>query len=201
MSQLPALADVLDETAVLNGLANRHNGFHLEPRCRVCRNDTLRSKVNNLLASGASYAMILRAPCGMTTPSSTSRTGSPSTRSATTPSGTSPCRTSRRPPTAAILERRAQENGVDFVNGVATAITPMAFYETVMVKGYETLVDPGTRVDVNTGMIAACSAASADGIPGQRYPHRRPQGAGGAHQNAIPLPACQRSCGRRSFAR
>ena len=61
MSQLPALADVLNETAVLNGLAPRHNGFHLEPRCRVCRNDTLRVKVNNLLASGASYAMILRA--------------------------------------------------------------------------------------------------------------------------------------------
>ena len=54
-----------------------------------------------------------------------------------------------------ILERRAQENGVDFVNGVATAITPMAFYETVMVKGYEALVDSGTKVDVNTGMIAA----------------------------------------------
>ena len=31
----------------------------------------------------------------------------------------------------------------------------MAFYETVMVKGYETLVDSGTTVDVNTGMIAA----------------------------------------------
>ena len=54
-----------------------------------------------------------------------------------------------------ILERRAQENGVDFVKGVATAITPMAFYETVMVKGYETLVDSDTKVDVNTGMIAA----------------------------------------------
>ncbi len=54
-----------------------------------------------------------------------------------------------------ILERRAQENGVDFVNGVATAITPMAFFETVMVKGYETLVDSGTEVDVNTGMVAA----------------------------------------------
>jgi hypothetical protein len=54
-----------------------------------------------------------------------------------------------------ILERRAQENGVDFVKGVATAITPMAFFETVMVKGYETLVDSGTTVDVNTGMIAA----------------------------------------------
>lgn len=55
----------------------------------------------------------------------------------------------------AILERRAKENGVDFVKGVATAITPMAFYETVMAKGYETLVDSGTRVDVGTGMIAA----------------------------------------------
>ncbi len=54
-----------------------------------------------------------------------------------------------------ILERRAQENGVDFVNGVATAITPMAFFETVMAKGYETLVDPDTKVDVHTGMIAA----------------------------------------------
>ena len=55
----------------------------------------------------------------------------------------------------AILERRAKENGVDFVKGVVTAITPMALYETVMVKGYETLVDSGTTVDVNTAMLAA----------------------------------------------
>ena len=31
----------------------------------------------------------------------------------------------------------------------------MALYETVMVRAYETLVDPDTRVDVNTGMLAA----------------------------------------------
>jgi hypothetical protein len=54
-----------------------------------------------------------------------------------------------------ILERRATENSVDFIKGVATAITPMAFYETVMVKGYQTLVDSDTQVDVKTGMIAA----------------------------------------------
>ena len=34
-----------------------------------------------------------------------------------------------------ILERRAKENSVDFIEGVATAITPLAFLETVMVKG------------------------------------------------------------------
>jgi len=62
-----------------------------------------------------------------------------------------------RPPAATTGKPPAltQENGVDFVKGVATAITPMAFYETVMVKGYESLVDSDTEVDVNTGMIAA----------------------------------------------
>ena len=54
-----------------------------------------------------------------------------------------------------ILERRAAENHIDFVEGVATAITPLAFLETVMVKSYETLVDSNTTVDVNTGMAAA----------------------------------------------
>jgi hypothetical protein len=55
-----------------------------------------------------------------------------------------------------ILERRAKENSVDFVEGVATAITPMALLETVMVKGYETVVDPDTKIDLKTAMLAAC---------------------------------------------
>ncbi len=40
-----------------------------------------------------------------------------------------------------ILERRAKENSVDFIEGVATAITPMAFLESIMVKGCQTLID------------------------------------------------------------
>ena len=38
---------------------------------------------------------------------------------------------------------------------MATALTPIAFFETVMVKSYETLVDSNTKVDVNTGIVAA----------------------------------------------
>ena len=53
-----------------------------------------------------------------------------------------------------ILERRARENAVDFVEGVATALTPTAFFETFMVKSYKTLGDSYTRVDVNTGIVA-----------------------------------------------
>ena len=154
MSQLPAVADVLDETAALNGLAPRNNGFQLEPRCRVCRNDILRIRVNNLLASGASYAMILRALRDDNAKlDKADRVTIDSIRNHT--NRHFPVQNVAKATYRRILERRAQENGVDFVKGVATAITPMAFYETVMVKGYETLVDSDTTVDVNTGMIAA----------------------------------------------
>src|SRR6476660_4590280 len=54
-----------------------------------------------------------------------------------------------------ILERRAKENSVDFIEGVATAITPLAVLETVMVKGYQSLVDEGTTVSLRDAMEAA----------------------------------------------
>jgi hypothetical protein len=128
--------------------------FPLEPRCRVCRNDDLRRKVNDMLASGVSYAMILRAlQKDNDQLDNRDRVTIDSIRNHTTRHF--PVQNVARATYREILERRAQENGVDFVKGVATAITPMAFFETVMAKGYETLVDPDTKVDVNTGMIAA----------------------------------------------
>ena len=60
MSQLQALREVHTETETFNELATRINGLPVEPRCRVCRNDALRRKVNDLLSGGASYAMVLR---------------------------------------------------------------------------------------------------------------------------------------------
>ena len=56
-----AVATPVDEMMESSELAPRINGFHLEPRCRICRNDSVRRKVNGLLATGASYAMVLRA--------------------------------------------------------------------------------------------------------------------------------------------
>ena len=38
---------------------------------------------------------------------------------------------------------------------MATAITPLAFLETVMVKGYQSLVDEGTTVSLRDAMDAA----------------------------------------------
>ena len=61
MSVSEAFRAVVDASVESMELAPATNGFYLEPRCRICRNDQVRTKVNDLLATGASYAMVLRA--------------------------------------------------------------------------------------------------------------------------------------------
>jgi hypothetical protein len=58
MSLVEMVGDVTDELVELPPSINE---FHIEPRCRVCRDDDVRKKVNDLLATGTSYAMVLRA--------------------------------------------------------------------------------------------------------------------------------------------
>jgi hypothetical protein len=155
MSISETVRAVVDKSVESMELAPTINGFHLEPRCRICRNDQVRTKVNDLLAAGASYAMVLRA-LGDDNAKLDKRD------QVTIDSVRNHCvrhfavQQVARATYREILERRAEENSVDFIEGVATAITPMALLEKVMVKGYETLVDPDTKVDVKTGMIAAC---------------------------------------------
>ena len=48
--------------------------FHLEPRCRICRNDQVRTIVNDLLARGPATPRSF-APSETTTPRSTSVIG------------------------------------------------------------------------------------------------------------------------------
>ena len=149
-----AILDDVDESVASIELAPHINGFHLEPRCRVCRNDQVRKKVNDMLAMGVSYTMVLRALQEDNAKlDSCDRVTIDSVRNHCVRHF--PVQNVARATYRAILEWRAQENSVDFIKGVATTITPMAFYETVMVKGYETLVDSDTKVDVSTGMIAA----------------------------------------------
>ena len=146
---LPMTALGTDEAATPTVLTPAVDSHYLEPRCHVCRNDEVRQQVNELLSSGASYAMTHRAlgdDAGGLTSDSIRRHAERHF----------PVQNAARATYREILERRAKENSVDFVNGVATAITPMALLETVMVRGYEKLVDPDTEVDVKTGMLAAC---------------------------------------------
>ncbi|MGO4445070.1 hypothetical protein AB4Z42_17095 [Mycobacterium sp. 2YAF39] len=153
MSLPEAVLDRVDETVMSTALIST-NSFHLEPRCRICRNDIVRQKVNNLLATGASYAMVVRALDGDN--AKLDRCDQVTVDSVRNHCGRHfPVQNFARATYREILERRARENQVDFIEGVATAITPMAFLETVMAKSYAALVDSDTSVDVHTGILAA----------------------------------------------
>ena len=153
MTLSQALATPVDEITESSALAPR-NGFHLEPRCRVCRNDVLRENVNHMLATGSSYAMIVRALAADN--AKLAKCDRVTVDSIRNHCGRHfPVQQTAHATYREILERRAKANSVDFVEGVATAITPIAFFETVMVKSYENLVDSDTKVDVNTGIVAA----------------------------------------------
>ena len=52
MAVSEAASGVVDESVASKESAPGINGFHLEPRCRICRNDQVRTKVNDLLAAG-----------------------------------------------------------------------------------------------------------------------------------------------------
>lgn len=55
----------------------------------------------------------------------------------------------------AILERRAEENKRDHVNGVGHAVTPYAVIETVMTKGYGTITNPAVSISPKEAIDAA----------------------------------------------
>jgi hypothetical protein len=154
MTLSATIADSGGEATELLHLPVLHAPLPLQPRCRVCRNDEVRRKVNAFLSTGVSYAMILR--------SIEDDNAKLDERDRVTIDSIRnhcrrhfPVQNTAKATYRAILEQRAEENGVDFVEGVTTAITPMALYETIMVRGYQTLVDPDTKIDVNTAMIAA----------------------------------------------
>ena len=154
MSVSQALATTpVDEIVESSALVPR-NGFHLEPRCRVCRNDQVRTKVNDLLATGSSYAMVLRALAADNAElDKCDRVTVDSIRTHTTKYY--PVQSVAKATYRAILERRAQENPLDFVEGVATALLPVTFFEVVMNKAFRAPVDDRTEVSVETGLRAA----------------------------------------------
>jgi hypothetical protein len=52
MSASEKFRGLIDQPAESTELALGTDGFNLEPRCRICRNDEVRTKVNDLLATG-----------------------------------------------------------------------------------------------------------------------------------------------------
>jgi len=111
-------------------------------------------RVNEMLSMGASYAMVLRSLA------TDNDRLDPSDR-VTIDSVRNHCQRHFPAQNVAkatyreILERRAQDAKMDFVEGVAAALTPLAFFEVVMNKAFRDLVDEKTEVSADTGLRAA----------------------------------------------
>lgn len=53
-----------------------------------------------------------------------------------------------------ILARRAAEEGKDIEHGVGSAVNAMSYLETIAVRGYQDLIDEGTRIPYTEGAKA-----------------------------------------------
>ena len=118
MSVSQATLDIVEESVESSALVLR-NGFPLEPRCRICRNDSVRRKVNDLLTTGASYAMIVRALAADN--AELDKCDRVTIDSVRNHCGRHfPVQNVAKATYREILERRAKANSVDFVEGVAS---------------------------------------------------------------------------------
>jgi hypothetical protein len=123
--------------------------FSPEPRCHVCRTDSIREQVNAMLARGSSYAQIVRAVAA----EGVGELSLDSVRNHA--SRHFPVQSVAQATYREIVERRAAENKIDFIAGVGTALTPLAYLETMMVKGFQRLVQDDTEVSPEAGLRAA----------------------------------------------
>lgn len=128
----------------------------VEPRCHVCCEVESRDLVNKLLAAGFTNREVTECLAGVNR-----RRQESGDRRLITARLVYEHRRNHfnvdKPAQAvyrSILERRAEEAGRDYINGVAHAVTPYAAIETALVKGYDHLTDEETVVGVRE-MIAA----------------------------------------------
>ena len=125
-----------------------------EPRCRVCRDEEVRTLVNKLLAHG----MTLRDINDVVTPMNRKR----AVRDRININNLREHRkrhfdvqSSANAVYRAIIEQRASELNLDYEQGIGTAVTHLAYLDTMIAKGYQTLVNEETVVSYKDGLDAS----------------------------------------------
>lgn len=155
---LPAKLDIekmvqrqVDELRVAGKLYT----FNPETRCRVCQSQDSLDLVNTLLAHGLTYSAIIKC---LRPVNATRRKNAQITKASlywhqkNHFNTQEPARAIYRQ----IMEDRAREHELNFVEGATTAVNAMSYLETMMVKAYKKLTDENfDNVSVEMGMNAA----------------------------------------------
>lgn len=119
-----------------------------EPRCHVCQNEAIRVQVNEMLAWGWFYTPIVRAVAADGHHVSLDSVRNHAKRHF-------PEQNVAMALYREMVERRANQDEIDVENGAGTAITPLAYLEAMMVKGWQSLVRDDTEVSPEMGLRAA----------------------------------------------
>lgn len=145
--------DVIDEIARLDE-EHQLYVFRPETRCRVCNSDAS-EVVNRMLSHAMTYRDIMRVldpTVNQQLPEGERITYNSIAHHA---KNHFPIHQTAKAVYRRIVEKRAVEFNQDFVAGTGTALTPLAFYDIVMQKAFQTLVDENMVVDIDQGMKAA----------------------------------------------
>lgn len=114
--------------------------FRPETHCKVCRNEALRSRVEDLLAAGTTYREIL----AIIAVQNVRRARRDQITYHSIRKHASECFELTRAAQIVfrkIMERRAKEQNLNFVKGVGHIVTIQAVLEVVMVKGFAAITD------------------------------------------------------------
>ena len=157
----PALEKEVEEALEHLTIGNKSYVFKLEPQCRVCRDATYLKMVNDMLANGMTYQFIMRTlkPLNEAMDDSSDRVSLNSIRNH--------ARNHFNRDSAAlrmyreIIETRALEQGVNFIEGAASALTPMAALDIIMNKGLVDLQRPRSEPISPDTMIRAAKELQA----------------------------------------
>lgn len=127
--------------------------FKPQTRCRICVNDDDRTLVDKLLASGLTYAHLLR----VIQPLNKARKHNNKITYNVVYVHAKECFPQNKTAQAvyrSILEKRAEEYGQDFVKGTTSIVNAFSYLETMAQKGYEQLTSEDTVVTPKEGMDA-----------------------------------------------
>lgn len=124
------------------------------PRCKVCRTDSVRAVANRLIALGDTLTDVVQAlePINATLPQADRVNYHDLWRHRHRDFD---IQASAYAVHRQIAERKAREMGQDYELGVGNIVNYLSFLHSMMIKGYETLIDPETVISPDAGLKAA----------------------------------------------
>ena len=131
--------------------------IRVDHRCRVCEDDTVRRLVNKMLTSGMSHRMVFLFINDSINPARKKADKRPITQRIIKHHDQNhldfeaPARRVWRQ----LTQKRAAELGKDIENGIHSIVTPLAYMDVTMQRGFEDLIDPDTKVEHTAGAAAA----------------------------------------------